>query len=76
MLHSPSQKPRLSAQYSVKLGCKMAPALHCPDNCVLLSICQGDNFLPETLSLVITARDKLCRNSWTQPPTNSAKVKL
>lgn len=35
--------------------CKMASVLHCPVDCVLLSICQGDNFLPETLSLVIMA---------------------
>lgn len=58
------------------LSCKMASAFHCPVDCVLLSICQVDNFLPETLSLVIMARDKLCWNSWSQPPTYSTKVNL
>lgn len=53
-----------------------ATALHRPVDCVFLSICQGDNFLPETLSLVIMARDKLCQNSWSQPATPSAKVNL
>lgn len=36
---------------------------------VLLSICQGDDFLPKTLPLVIMAWDKLCRNSWSWRPT-------
>lgn len=57
-------------------SCKMASAFHCPVDCVLLSICQGDNFLPETLTLVIMAWDKLSWNSWSQPPTCSTKVKL
>lgn len=48
---------------------KTASAFCRPVAWVLLSICQGDNFLPETLSLVIMARDKLCWNSWSLLPT-------
>lgn len=53
----------MSSHFS-PLICKMASALHCPVHSVLLSICQGDNFLPETPSLVIMAWDKLCWSSW------------
>jgi len=54
----------------------MVSAFHCPVSCVMLSFCPGDNSLSATLSLVIMARAKLCRNSWSQPPLYSIKVKL
>lgn len=54
--HCPAKfSPRLVPAWHTLFFLSRAPMFCC---------CQGDDFLPETLSLVITAWDKLCWNSW------------